>query len=183
MAAVPARLPGVRMRALTTVAAMVVLAGCTWPGAVPSTAAAPAESLRVVSISDGDTFTAVTADGERVRIRLLGIDAPEAARDGQPAECGAEQATGALRRLIAGRSVSVALDPVADPVDRFGRRLAYVSVDGRDVALALVAEGMAEAWYPASEPQPTRYGDYRAAERTARAANTGLWGLCQTVGR
>lgn len=169
------------MRALIAVAAMVMVAGCTWPGAPPATASG--EAMRVTSVSDGDTFTAVAADGERVRIRLLGIDAPENARDGQPAECGAEQATGALRRLIAGQPVSVALDPVADPVDRFGRRLAYVSVEGRDVALALVADGMAEAWYPASEPQPTRYGDYRAAERTARAANIGLWGLCETVGR
>lgn len=139
--------------------------------------------MRAASISDGDTFTAVTADGERVRIRLSGIDAPENAHDGQPAECGAEQAAEALRRLVAGRPVSVASDPVADPLDRFGRRLAYVSVDGRDVALALVADGMAEAWYPTREPQPTRYGDYRAAERAARAANTGLWATCPSVGR
>lgn len=171
------------MRALITVAAMVGLAGCTWPGADPSSVTAVAETVQVTSVSDGDTFTAVTADGERVRIRLLGIDAPETARDGQPAECGAKQAADELRSLIAGRSVTVTSDPVGDEVDRFGRRLAYVTVDGRDVALALTHAGMAEAWYPASAPEPTRYGDYRKAERTARAANTGLWATCATVGR
>lgn len=43
------------------------------------------------------------ADCERIRIRLLGIDAPEAARDDGPSQCGADQATEALRRLISGR--------------------------------------------------------------------------------
>ena len=171
------------MRAVITGAAIVVLAGCTWPGAALPSVTVSADTVQVTSVSDGDTFTAVSADGERVRIRLLGIDAPEAARDGQPAECGAEQAAEVLRGLIAGRPVSVAFDPVADPVDRFGRQLAYVTVDGRDVALALVQQGMAEAWYPASEPEPTRYGDYWAAQRAARAANTGLWARCETVGR
>ena len=175
--------PVVRMRAVISVAAMVVLSGCTWPGAAPSTVTATAAMMRVTSVSDGDTFTAVSAEGERVRIRLLGIDAPEAARDGQPAQCGADQATEAMQRLIAGRSVGVTSDPAADSVDRFGRQLAYVSVDGRDVALALVQQGMAEAWYPASEPEPTRYAAYRAAGRGANAANTGLWAVCDSVGR
>lgn len=79
--------------------------------------------------------------------------------------------------------MSLTPDPVADSVDRFGRQLAYVSVDGRDVALLLVQEGMAEAWYPASEPQPTRYSAYRVAESAAKAAHTGLWAVCDSMGR
>ena len=162
----------------------VFLAGCTWPGQAASTSSTAApETMQAVFVADGDTFTALDAQGQNVRVRLLGIDAPEAAHDGQPAQCGAANATDALRRLIAGRTVSVTNDVVADPVDRYGRRLAYIRVDGRDVALTLVQAGMAEAWYPASEPQPTHYPDYRAAERTARSANTWLWGLCETVGR
>ena len=111
------------MWAWVTAAAMVVLAGCTWPGAALPSVAAPDETVRVISVSDGDTFAAVSADGERVRIRLLGIDAPEAARDGQPAECGAEQAAEVLRALIARRAVKVAFAPPADPIRRVGRQL------------------------------------------------------------
>ncbi len=167
----------------TAVLTTALLGGCTWPGPPTPTSAEPAATLRATSVSDGDTFTATDANGARVRIRLLGIDAPEAARDGSPADCGADQATAALSRLITGRSLALATDPVADPVDRFGRRLVFVTVDGHDVALSLVQAGMAAAWYPASEPTPTRYSDYRAAEAVARAAKTGLWAVCDEVGR
>lgn len=170
-------------RGTVAVVPLVLLAGCTWPGLPMPTSTQPAATLRLVSVSDGDTFTALDATGEKVRVRLLGIDAPETAHDGLPADCGADQATEALRRLITGRPLEVTADPVADPVDRFGRRLAYVSADGQDVAGALVRAGMAEAWYPAGEPTPTRYPDYRAAERGARATHAGLWATCRTIGR
>ena len=178
----PATLRTVRTNWPVAVAATVLLAGCTWPGSGPSTVPVP-ETLQVASVADGDTFTAIDAHGERVRVRLLGIDAPETAQDGQPADCGADEATEALRRLIVGRPVTLAGDPRADAVDRFGRHLAYATVDGQDVALALLREGMAAAWYPASEPEPTRYRDYLRLERAARATNVGLWARCGTVGR
>ena len=172
-----------RTRVAIAVLSTVLLVGCTWPGPPSPTSTGSVSTLRVASVSDGDTFTALDTTGVRIRIRLLGIDAPETARDGLPADCGADQATQALRRLIAGRPLTVTTDPVTDPVDRFGRHLAYVTADGHDVALTLIRAGMAEAWYPASEPTPTRYPDYRAAERTARTTRTGLWATCQTVGR
>lgn len=170
-------------RAATLAAAFVLaLAGCTWPGP----AAPPADqgsTLEVTFVADGDTLTGVDAQGNRTRVRLLGIDAPEVARDGGASECGAERSADALHDLVDGRTVTLTPDPVADAEDRFGRVLAYVTLEGRDVALAQVAAGMAEAWYPSSEPQPTRFSDYRRAEKTARAARTGLWGECSRVGR
>lgn len=162
----------------------LLLSGCTWPSASsgPTPVQAPG-LLRLVSVADGDTFTVADADGTRTRIRLLGIDAPEAARDGVPADCGAREATDALRGLVAGAALTVTGDPVSDETDRFGRRLAYVTADGEDVALALVTAGMAEAWYPAGEPRPTRFGEYQGAEADARAARSGLWATCEGVGR
>lgn len=163
--------------------AVVVLAGCTWLPLSREVGPSASVSLRLVSVADGDTFTAEDRDGQRVKVRLLGIDAPERARDGAPAECGSEQATQALGDLLEGRALVLESDPRADPTDRFGRRLAYVRVDGEDVALALIGQGMAEAWYPASEPRPERFGDYDAAERSSRNSGVGLWGVCERVGR
>lgn len=38
-------------------------------------------SCRPISISDGDTFTCLTADKEQMRIRMSSIDAPEKAQE------------------------------------------------------------------------------------------------------
>lgn len=40
-------------------------------------ATAGAEELRVVRVSDGDTFTGLDAANRQIKIRLHGIDAPE----------------------------------------------------------------------------------------------------------
>lgn len=98
---------------------------------------------------DGDTLS---ADGERYR--LAGIDAPEV---GQGARCMDELVAGALaaqrvRDLLAGAAQVVATpqrDPAGPrrwPRDRYGRRLARVSVDGVDLGALLVGEGLAVAW-------------------------------------
>lgn len=162
---------------------LFTLASCTWPGPATSTDGPPLSTLAVASVADGDTFTGVDEDGRRVRVRLLGIDAPEVSHDGVEAECGAELAAAALRGLLSGRTVTVTGDPVADPTDRFGRVLGYVTLDGRDVARTLVETGMAAAWYPSGEPRPTRFADYRRAEQAAISAGVGLWSDCPTVGR
>jgi endonuclease YncB( thermonuclease family) len=39
---------------------------------------AVAADLRVVRVSDGDTFTGLDAENRQVKVRLHGIDAPEA---------------------------------------------------------------------------------------------------------
>lgn len=171
------------------VALALLLAGCTWPPTLPLSAAAtppspaPGTTLQVVFVADGDTLTGVDAEGNRTRVRLLGIDAPEVARDGGESQCGAERSADALHDRVHGRTVTLTADPVADAEDRFGRVLAYVTFEGRDVALEQVEAGLAEAWYPASEPRPTRYAEYRRAEQAARAAGTGLWADCARVGR
>lgn len=171
------------------VALALLLAGCTWPPTLPLPAAgtspspAPGTTLQVVFVADGDTLTGIDAEGNRTRVRLLGIDAPEVARDGGESECGAVRSADALHGRVHGRTVTLTADPVADAEDRFGRVLAYVTLDGRDVALDQVEAGLAEAWYPSSEPQPMRYPDYRRAEQAARAAGTGLWADCARVGR
>lgn len=163
--------------ALAALPALLVLGGCA-----PSPA--PASKLvSVVRVADGDTLTA-RIDGKDERIRLLGIDAPEVAHDGQPAECSANASRDRLRQLVANGKVSVESDPVGDERDRHGRLLAYVATaDGADAGLALIEGGFAEAWYPASEPQPSRFVQYKAAETKAHARRVGLWSACTSMGR
>lgn len=92
-----------------------------------------------IAVVDGDTLRLGTE-----RIRLANIDAPEA---GDRARCLAERnlarlATERLRELTRGQR----LDVRREGKDRYGRTLARVRVNGRDVGERLVAEGYAAPW-------------------------------------
>lgn len=168
-------------RGLPLVAAVAILMGAA--GCDRGTAATdPGQHATVEWVNDGDTFTAA-ADGERIRVRLLGIDAPELGHDVD--ECGARAAKAALARVLApGRQVRLVGDPVSDRVDRYGRRLAYVAVEGvDDVALAQLEAGLVEAWYPVGSAAPARFGRYVAAQATAIDSRSGSWPRCGRLGR
>ena len=169
------------MRAAAAVALVaMMLAGCQLVDAQPE----PPRTLAVVAIVDGDTITATTPEGERVRVRLLGIDAPEVAKDGQPAECGAEDARTALASLIEGRDVALSADPASDREDRYGRVLGYLAAgEVEDVGTALIEAGMAAAWWPRNAAEPTRGASYSTAQARAQRHRVGLWGRCASVGR
>jgi endonuclease YncB( thermonuclease family) len=103
----------------------------------------PAKVLRVV---DGDTLEveALIWIGQSltVKVRLAGIDAPEAFRPG----CATERALGraaadfVTARLSAGAEVALRdIEP-----DKYGGRVvARVEADGADIGAALIAEGLA----------------------------------------
>ena len=144
----------------------------------------PAEGVTVVTVADGDTFSARDATGGRVRVRILGIDAPETAQEGQQAQCGADQARDALGALLRpGQLVALETDPATETTDRYGRRLAYVNADGRDVGAELIGAGMVEAWQPRSAAEHGRTDRYRAAQTAAQKARAGLWATCPGIGR
>jgi micrococcal nuclease len=119
----------------------------------------------VTEVVDGDTL--VLAGGERVRHLL--VDAPEAD------DCFGASATRFHRDLLLGTSVELDDDDVCR--DRYGRRLAYVSRDGRDVGRLLLERGYACVLHvPPTGDE--RVADYRAAEAAARAGRRGLWASC-----
>lgn len=103
--------------------------------AAPAAAAPP--GLRVI---DGDT---VEHDG--TVHRLLGYDAPETHDPGCAAEAAlGRRATARLRELLAGAR-RIVLAP-SHRVDRWGRQLSRLTVDGRDVREILIAEGLARPY-------------------------------------
>jgi endonuclease YncB( thermonuclease family) len=122
---------------------------------------------RVVGITDGDTITLLDADKRQHKIRLDGIDAPES---GQPYG-------GAAKRELS--DLAFNQDAVAEcsKVDRYGREVCRVLVDGADVCLAQIQAGM--AWFfrrYAKELPPDRRERYADAEVQAKTERRGLWG-------
>lgn len=165
--------------------ALVALLGGATPAALAYLALSqlhqPSTVLRgpVVSVADGDTLT-VLAGGRRVRVRLLGIDAPESSslRYGRP-QCGGAAAKAALSRWrLRHPVVTVRTDRTQDSTDRYGRTLAYVTAGNESAQAALLTAGLAKVYvYDRTRPFQ-RAGHYRALAAHARAQRAGVWSTC-----
>lgn len=118
----------------------------------------------VTYVVDGDSIWVRSVESRsRVKLRLLGIDAPEICQNQGP------QARAALQKLALNQTVRVTVRAR----DRYGRALASVerAGDGLDVSRAMVAAGW--AWVD-------RFGGHHAAyvpdEDAARQAHRGVFG-------
>ncbi len=124
---------------------------------------------KVDRISDGDTVTARTSEGTTLRLRLLGIDAPEMAHGTKPGQPFGEEARDYLDHLIGGKVVRV--DTYG--VDRYHRVLAVVWDEQINVNLLIVAMGYAEVYRGA--PCEVSCRDLEQAEARARRDRVGMW--------
>ena len=159
---------------------VAVLAALIWgPGLSSTPPKAPKpRTVSVAKVLDGDTIRINGAAGEKdQKVRLLGIDTPERARDGKKAECGAAAARKALAKMIdSGTTITITTDPGIEDTDRYGRTLAYLDVDGDDAALALLNQGLGRLWTPEPGATYQRYDSYRDAAKAAEKANRGPCG-------
>lgn len=142
--------------------------------AFPSWAFCPLYSgqslLRVAKVVDGDTLR--LADGRRVR--LIGINTPERAHNGRPAEPFAEAATRRLQALVAASGGQVGLRAGKSARDHYGRTLAHVyGRDGHNLEARLLAEGL--GYRVAFEPATGLEACQAEAEEHARRERQGLW--------
>lgn len=141
-----------------------------------------AEAVIVDRVVDGDTVRVIAPpdssipDGGAIRVRLLNIDAPELARGGRMAECGAEEARAFAAAILQPADLVWVAADVRDR-DRFDRPLrAMWTADGTFVNEAIVAAGWATAvLFP---PDDRYYAAMQAAERAAAASTRGIWSLC-----
>jgi micrococcal nuclease len=140
-------------------------------GGEPASPCGPV-TARVAEAIDGDTL--VLEGGERVRYLL--VDTPEST--GGARDCFGPEAHAFNRGLVEGRRVTLAYGEAC--TDRFGRLLAYVSVDGREVNSLLVQRGHACVLHvpPAGS---ARRSEFEALEAEARSARRGVWGACSPV--
>lgn len=174
-----------RSRLAAVALTAVACAGCSEPGgpAAPRAAAGGAGEEAVVRrVVDGDTLIA-RLDGDDVRVRMLGVDAPESVAEDRPVECFGPQASARAKALLpTGTRVVLATDPSQGRFDRFDRLLAEVSVagEGRTVNERLIAEGYAEVFR--GDGRGRLQPRLRAAERVARDAGLGLWSACRPRG-
>lgn len=165
--------------------ALLALAGCGDGGEMPPahpSIPSEAQAATIDSVVDGDTVWVIAkspgplTEGERHKIRLLEIDAPELHGGGGRPECGARESREFLRTwLYEGSTVHLVSDRTDR--DRYDRALRYIwDEKGRFINRALVREGHARAVL--LEPNDRFINTVRQAESQARVSNAGLWGTC-----
>lgn len=121
---------------------------------------------KVERVMDGDTVQLITANSIKVKIRLLGIDAPESTQDFGP------ESTEHLIGLIESKSVTAQ----CIGVDRYKRSLCKIVANNVDLNLEQLKSGLAwhykEYAYSQSEKDQEVYA---STETQARQARVGLW--------
>lgn len=126
----------------------------------------------VSKVVDGDTLW-VQRDGKDVKLRLIGIDTPETHDPRKLVQCFGEAATTQAQTVLTGHRVMLETDESQGLLDKYGRELAYVWVDGNLFNQQMIEGGFAHEHTYSS---PYRYQrQFREAERVAANAGVGLW--------
>lgn len=121
----------------------------------------PTEPGSVVSIHDGDTLTVLAEHGEKVRVRLYGVDCPELAQAFGP------EAKNFTVAIVQGHQVRL------EPHDRddYGRIVAVVYVGETNLNKELLRNGYAW-WYRHYAPTEA---EFALLERQAQWSKRGIW--------
>jgi len=138
--------------------------------ACPAPESLERETAQLQHVHDGDSLR--LADGRR--IRLIGLNAPEVAWDGVPAEPLAYEARDLLRSLVSdGDAIQLVYD--SERKDHYGRTLAHVYTgEGISLEALLLRRGL--AFHIAIPPNTTLADCLAERELEAREAAIGLWG-------
>ena len=80
--------------------------------------------VTVFSVIDGDTVHIRYTNGREEKVRIIGVDSPELAREGMTAEPFAEEAKAYAEDILLGRTVYLEQD--YSDLDRYGRQLRYI---------------------------------------------------------
>lgn len=159
-------------------------------------ACAPARTELVACTIDGDTFDVGQCGNDAERVRLLGIDAPETAKEDSPADCYGPEAEDALRDVLEGKEVFLEFDDTCEGA--FGRTLAWVFLlpteenvedepvlfpdedasDPVNLSVWMAEQGYARL-FEEFEFESLRYADdLEEAAGYAEQRGFGLWGAC-----
>ncbi|GAA5943080.1 Lcl3p [Sporobolomyces koalae] len=161
---------------------------------------APRRRLRgvVTSVGDADNFrlwhrpllrrfatvpaTRSELKGETIHVRLAGVDAPELAHFGKPAQPFSSEALDLLTKTVLGKAVTVELHQR----DRYSRvvGMAYVRsfpwIRRQNVSEVLLKAGLATVYRQAGAVHAGRLSEFERLEATARAKRIGMWSLRST---
>jgi micrococcal nuclease len=131
------------------------------------------KTFPVSKVVDGDTFWVDNGTEKGLKIRLIGIDAPETKRSfKKEIDYYGKEAQAYLTKLFTNKKVRLVSD--VNPLDQYGRTLSYVYLeDGTFVNAELLKNGYAVLM---TIPPNVAFADYFAKmQGEAREKKKGLW--------
>jgi micrococcal nuclease len=158
-------------RTVTIAVAVLASAAGWWVGVERRAATAP---YQVVDVLDGDTIVVTRDAGPPTTVRILGVDTPETHHPTKPVQCFGPEASAYTRRRLLGRAVRLEED--VETHDIYGRRLAYVYLDGERFDDELLRRGYARLLV--IQPNVAHARAMLDEELEAKASGVGLWDAC-----
>ena len=133
-----------------------------------------AGQYKVIRVVDGDTIV-IKYGGKNEKVRLLCVNTPESVHPDEKQNIPmGKVASKYTQKKLTGKHVSLEFE-LSRLRGNHGRLLAYVFVDGQNLNLDLVRQGLS--------PYYTKYGKsekydsvFRAAEKQARKEELNIWG-------
>lgn len=129
---------------------------------------------------DGDTFK-VLLDDKEYTVRMLAIDTPESVHPSKGVEYyGKEASDFTCDKVTKAKTIELEYDDNSDKLDKYGRLLAWVFVDGELLQQTLIEQGYAKIAY--------LYGDYKYTnmlqekQELAEVTNLGIWNMEAKLG-
>lgn len=126
----------------------------------------------VTHCHDGDTCRLKTSDNLSIKVRLIGMDAPEVTyrrKKGQPF---GKRSRDFINELIKGKKVTLK----TYGLDVYGRNLAEIYLGSKNINVEMVTAGLAEIYY-GKKDQGVNYIPYEKAQKTAKEEKRGIWSL------
>lgn len=118
---------------------------------------------KVKRVIDGDTIELANSQ----IVRYVGVNAPN---NGEPFE---EEATEANSKLVSGKTVTLEYDTYTS--DRFGRVLSYPIVDGKNVVVELVRNGLMKVTIYKDRRKLKYEVELLKAQEEAKKYKRGIW--------
>ena len=127
--------------------------------------------VHVERVIDGDTIQ-VRFEGKSHTVRLIGVDTPETKHPTKAVQYFGREASAFTKAALEGKTVLLQKDRTGDTVDRYGRWLRYVLLDGDNFNARLIRDGYAHAYrrFPFSKRT-----EFIQLEEQARRRGIGLW--------
>ena len=130
--------------------------------------------VELVKTIDGDTIK-IKYEGKEQNVRYLLVDTPETNHPQLGKQPFGQQAKEKNQELMNSGQLEIEFD-IGERIDKYGRLLAYIYIDGESVQEKLIEEGLARVGY-VYPPNTKHLDQYEKAQERAKKAGLGIWSL------